>query len=228
MTFSAVALCARTDQLGVGAVTGTPGVGQLLTWALRRVGAIATQAWVNPYLGIDGLDLLANGHPAGKTLDAVLALDDGCVLRQVGIVDAKGRSAAFTGEQCEGWAGHRTGEGWSVQGNMLKSSETVDACAQVVAECTDLDLVERLLRGLEAGEAAGGDKRGSRSATVYIVATEQFPLWDLRIDDDPDPLPTLRRLQVSFAEELLPQIRKLPTREDSMGGLSASERAGLL
>lgn len=228
MTFSAVALCPRTQQLGVGAVTGTPGVGQLLTWALRRVGAIATQAWVNPYLGVDGLDLLANGHPAAKTLDAVMAMDDGRDLRQVGIVDAKGRSAAWTGKDCEPWAGHRTDDGWAVQGNLLVTGETVDACARVVAERTDLDLVERLLQALEAGQAAGGDKRGSRSATVYIVDSEQFPLWDLRIDDDENPLLALRRLQKAFAEELLPQIRALPTREDTLGGLTPTERTGLL
>lgn len=176
MTFSTVALCPRTGQLGVGAVTGTPGVGHLLTWALRRVGAIATQAWVNPYLGIDGIDLLGNGHPAGKALEAVLAMDDGRDLRQVGIVDAKGRSAAWTGKHCEEWSGHRTGEGWSVQGNMLVTGDTVDACAEVVAGRSDLDLDERLIRSLEAGQAAGGDTRGSRSASVYVVHTEQFPL----------------------------------------------------
>lgn len=228
MTFSAIALCPRTGQLGVGAVTGTPGVGTLLVWALRRVGAIATQAWVNPYLGVDGLDLLDNGHPAQKALDAVIAMDDGRDLRQLGIVDAKGRTAVWTGKDCEQWAGHRTGEGWTVQGNMLVTKKTVEACAEVAAGSTDLDLVERLMRALEAGEAAGGDKRGSRSATVYIVDSEQFPLWDLRIDDDRDPLTALRALHRAFAEELLPQIRSLPTREDTLGQLTPSERTGLL
>lgn len=228
MTFSAVVLCPRTEQLGVAAMTGTPGVGQLLTWALRRVGAVATQGWVNPYLGIDGLDLLANGHPAAKVLQAVTAMDEGRDLRQVGIVDAKGRSDAWTGTECEPWAGHRTGKGWAVQGNMLRSGDTVEACAAAVAQRTDLDLVERLMVALEEGEAAGGDKRGSRSASVYVVHTEQFPLWDLRIDDDAQPLRALRRLHEAFAEVLLPQIRQLPTREDTLGGLTASERAGLL
>lgn len=228
MTFSTIARCARTGQLGVAAVTGTPGVGTLLTWALRRVGAIATQAWVNPYLGIDGLDLLDNGHPAQKALEAVIAMDDGRQQRQLGIVDGKGRTAVWTGEECEPWAGHRTGDGWTVQGNMLRTGETVEACAKAVVANADRDLVERLILALEAGEATGGDKRGSRSATVYIVDTEQFPLWDLRIDDDEEPLLALRHLHDAFAEELLPQIRRLPTREDSLGQLTPSERAGLL
>lgn len=229
MTISTVARCPRTGQLGVAALTGTPGVGTLLAWALRRVGAVATQSWVNPYLGIDALDLLANGHPAHKALDAVIAMDDACQLRQVGIVDGKGRAAAWTGERCEAWAGHLTGDGWSVQGNMLVTGDSVEASAEIVeSRRDDLDLIERLIRSLEAGEAAGGDKRGSRSATVYIVDTEQFPLWDLRIDDDPDPLEALRALHQAFSEELLPQIRKLPTREDTVGQLTASERSGLL
>lgn len=228
MTFSAIARCPRTGQLGVGAVTGTPGVGTLLTWALRGVGAIATQAWVNPYLGVDGLDLLDNGHPAQKALEAVIAMDDGREQRQLGIVDGKGRTAVWTGQECEEWAGHRTGDGWTVQGNMLRSGETVEACAEAVAAGVDLDLVERLIRALEAGAAAGGDKRGARSATVYVVDTEQFPLWDLRIDDDREPLLALRRLHEAFAKELLPQIRRLPTREDTLGQLTSSERTGLL
>lgn len=228
MTFSAVALCPRTGQLGVAAVTGMPGVGKLLTWARRRVGAIATQSWVNPYLGVDGLDLLDNGHPAQKALDAVLAMDDGRDQRQVGILDAKGRTATWTGSACEDWAGHLQGDGWSVQGNLLRSGDTVEACAEVVRSRTDLDLVERLVRGLEAGEAAGGDRRGARSATVYVVATEEFPLWDMRIDDDPKPLVALRRLQEAFTEELLPQILKLPTREDQLGELTVQAHEGLV
>lgn len=228
MTFSVVCRCARSGQLGVGAVTGTPGVGKLLTWAMRGVGAVATQSWVNPYLGVDGLDLLDNGHPAQKALDAVITMDDGRDQRQLGMVDAHGRTAVWTGQECEDWSGHLTGAGWTVQGNMLVGGGTVEACAEVVRTRADLDLVERLLQALEAGEAAGGDKRGSRSATVYIVHTEQFPLWDMRIDDDPQPLAALRRLHRSFAEELLPQIRKLPTREDTLSRLPASQRRGLL
>lgn len=228
MTFSVVALCPRTGQLGVAAVTGMPGVGKLLSWALRRVGAVATQSWVNPYLGVDALDLLENGHPARKALDAVIAMDDGRDQRQVGIVDAKGRTATWTGSACEAWAGHLEGDGWSVQGNLLHSGETLQACAEVLRASTDLDLVERLVRTLEAGQSAGGDRRGARSATVYVVASEQFPLWDMRIDDDPEPLEALRRLQHAFAEELLPQILKLPTREDTLGKLSIEAREGLL
>ncbi|HWH32720.1 MAG TPA: DUF1028 domain-containing protein [Egibacteraceae bacterium] len=228
MTFSIVARCARTGQLGVGAVTGTPGVGQLVTWAEAGVGAVATQAWVNPYLGVDGLDLMGNGHPAERTLRAVVAMDDDRRLRQVGMVDAHGTSAAYTGERCERWAGHRSEQDVAVQGNLLEGPETLDACLEAYAGSPGSDLVDRLIGALIAGEKAGGDRRGARSASVLVVATERYPLWDLRIDDSDRPLEALTDLRDDIAETLLPQILRLPTRQDSQGGLHADDHAGLV
>jgi uncharacterized Ntn-hydrolase superfamily protein len=228
VTFSLVARCPHTGQFGVGAVTGTPGVGKLLTWARRRTGAIATQAWINPYLGIDALALLEHGHPAEKALAAVIAMDEGRDLRQVAVVDDASRTAVWTGGDCSPWAGERTGEGWAAIGNLLASGDTLDACVARYAELASEPLVERLLGALEAGEAAGGDSRGARSATVYVVDSEEYPLWDVRIDDHGSPLPELRRVKERFAEELIPQIQKLPTRENTVGDLTQGSHDGLV
>lgn len=227
MTFSIAAHCARTGQLGVAAVTATPGVGQLVTWAAAGVGAVATQGWVNPYLGVDGLDLMGNGHPAPRALRAAVALDERPDLRQAGAVDANGRSAAHTGERCQAWAGHDTGRDWAVQGNLLEGPETLAACRDAFLEAGEQDLVDRLVGGLAAGERAGGDRRGACSAAVLVVATERYPLWDLRVDHAADPLGALRTLRESVGETILPQILRLPTRS-SAGRLAADDRVGLV
>lgn len=229
MTFSITAFDPRNGQLGIAAATGTAGVGQLLTWARRGAGAVATQGWVNPYLGIDALDLLRNGHPADRALRAVMGLDDDARLRQVGAVDTRGGVAAHTGEGCEAWAGHVLGDGFVVAGNLLQSEETVHACAEQFRSSHDEeDLVQRLVLALEAGERAGGDRRGVRSATVYVIAGEEYPLWDLRVDDHEQPIQELHRLRDRLAETLLPQIRKLPTRLDTKGALRDSDHDGLV
>lgn len=227
MTFSIVARCAQTNQLGIGAVTGTPGVGKLLTWARRGVGAIATQGFVNPYLGIDGLDLLANGHGAERVRDAVLGLDDDREMRQLTVLDRNGEIAAWTGSRCAEVAHVVQGDGFGVAGNKLRNAETVEACAEAYLADPERDLVDRLMDALGAGEDAGGDERGSISATVLVVETEEYPLWDVRVDDHPEPLTELRRLQERFATELLPQIRKLPKRNRMAGDLDPDRNEGM-
>lgn len=229
MTLSIVARCPDTGQVGVAAATGTPGVGKLLTWARARVGAVATQGWVNPYLGIDALDLLANGHPAARVLEAVLALDPAPEQRQVGLVDAWGHTATWTGPACADWAGARQGDGWCVQGNLLESGRGVAECAAAFAtHDRGRPLVERLMAALESGVRAGGDRRGERSATVYVMDVEEYPLWDVRVDDSRDPITDLWRTQDVLATELVAQIRKLPRREDPRGDLDPTRRDGNL
>jgi uncharacterized Ntn-hydrolase superfamily protein len=227
VTLSIVARCADSGMLGVAAVTGTPGVGKLLTWAQAGVGAVATQGWVNPYLGIDALALLGNGHPTSRALEAVVSLDDDAALRQVGAVDGLGEVAVHTGASCSDWAGHLTGDGFSVQGNLLDGPDAVEAAARAVQDSAGQALVERLAGALEAAVDAGGDQRGHRSATVLVVDTEQYPLWDVRVDEHEDPLRELRRLIDRFEETLLPQIRKLPTRRDTRGQLRSDTEQGL-
>jgi uncharacterized Ntn-hydrolase superfamily protein len=228
MTFSIVARCEHTGELGVGAVTGMPGVGKLLTWARPGVGAVATQGWINPYLAIDALAMLGTGHTAAKALHAVTALDDDRELRQAGVVDAGGRAAAWTGAALEPVTGDVQGDGWTVQGNLLEAAAVLEACAEAFESSAGQELVDRLIAALEAGQRAGGDRRGAHSATVYVVATEHYPLWDIRIDDADDPLIELRRMQQRFAEQLIPHIRALPTRRNLKGSLAPGERTGLV
>ncbi|MFG1777037.1 DUF1028 domain-containing protein [Micromonospora sp. NPDC049048] len=223
MTFSIAARCPRTGQLGVGALTATPGVGKLVAHVRPDVGAVATQATHNPFLAYDGLPMLAEGRSPQDVVTELLARDPGREVRQVGMVDGQGRSYAFTGSRTLDWAGHRTGPGYAVQGNRLEGPETLAEVIRAFEDSRDLDLVERLVRAIEAGEAAGGDRDGARSATVTVIGDQPYPLWDLRADDAADPARELRRLYGVFGEQLVPVIRRLPTRDDPMG--EAARRA---
>jgi uncharacterized Ntn-hydrolase superfamily protein len=217
MTFSIAARCSRTGQLGVAAITAVVGVGKLATHARAGTGAIATQAMVNPYLAIDGLRHLASGCGADEALAAVLDADPGRDLRQCGIVDREGRAAAWTGRLTLGWAGHRTGVGFSAQGNRLVGPETIDAVVARFEEAEDLDLADRLLQCLEVGEETGADRNGAVSGAIYVVDTEEYPRWDLRVDHADDPAAALRDLLEEYREQFLPMIDGLPTRQDPLG-----------
>lgn len=217
MTFSIVARCARTGELGVGAVTAMPAVGKLVAHVRARAGAAATQATVNPYLAIDGLRLLAEGHSAGAALDEVLSSDPGHRFRQAGLVDSQGRVATFTGSQTPDWSGDLTADGCTAQGNRLVGPETLEAVIDAFGKRDDVDLAERLLVALEAGEATGADRQGAMSATITVHASEDYPLWDIRVDHAEDPVAVLRELYGEFREGLLPQVRMLSTRDDMMG-----------
>ena len=159
-TFSVSARCQKTGMLGVAVSTAVPGVGGICPFVKPGVGAVATQSWVNPYLGIDGLKLLEQGKTAQEALDTLIAADPGRDVRQLGIVDAAGRSAAWSGAQCTNWFGHITGPDFSVQGNMLVGERTIQAMAEAFTASAGLTLPERLMAVLEAGQSAGGDKRG--------------------------------------------------------------------
>ncbi len=190
----------------------------LCPFARPGVGAIATQPFVNPYLGLDGLDLLARGLSAQETLDRLVAGDPGREVRQLGVVDRAGRSAAFSGRECVGWFGHRTGADFAAQGNMLVGAATVDALAATFAAHPAEELPERLVRALEAGQAAGGDKRGRQSAALYVVDRETaYAYLDLRVDEHPDPVAELRRIYEVVQVEMLPFIEALPTRTNPKG-----------
>lgn len=217
MTFSIVARCPRTGEYGVSATTALPAVGKLLTHASPAAGAVATQARLNPYLGIDGIRLLERGHDAGEVIEALRQTDPRMDRRQLGVVDRHGGTAIWTGENCKGWAGGQALDGFCVQGNRLEGPQVVDAAVERFRETLDLPLVERLVEALSAGMKAGGDRKEERSATVYVVATEEYPLWDIRVDDHDDPLGELRRLHDVFKEELLPHIRRMATRTNPAG-----------
>lgn len=217
MTFSLVARCEATGQLGVGAMTGVVGVGKLVAHARARTGAVATQAMINPYLGFDGLALMGEGVSAPDVLDRLLDRDPGRAYRQFGLVDAEGRSAAWTGPHTPSWAGHRTGPEYSVQGNRLVGPETLDTLVDAFHATEGKELAERLLLALEAGASTGGDRQGEVSGAIYVVDTEQYPLWDARVDHSDDPVAELRALYQRFAEELVPVVRRLSTRQDPLG-----------
>lgn len=198
-TFSIVARDPETGDLGIAVQSKFIAVGAVVPWAKTGVGAIATQSYANTAYGPQGLARLAAGLSAQETLDQLVAEDEGRALRQAGIVDAQGRAAAFTGEDCYEWAGHRTGQGYCCQGNILQSAETVAAMAETFEQVGG-PLAERLLAALAAGQAAGGDRRGQQSAALLVVregggyAGFNDHMVDLRVDDHPSPIDELIRL----------------------------------
>lgn len=217
MTFSIVARCPRTGQFGVAAATAMPAVGKLLSHAAAGAGAVATQAQVNPYLGLDGLALLRQGHSAPAALKRLMDTDPCMELRQLALIDREGESVCWTGDQCIPWAGSLSGEQFSVQGNRLVGPQVLDAVADAFRHGEDRPLVERLIHALSAGDARGGDRHGESSAVIYIVDREEYPLWDIRVDHHLDPVAELWRLHGVFAREVLPEILAMPTRENPAG-----------
>lgn len=229
-TFSIVARCERTGQFGVAVSTKVPAVGMLCPFARSGVGAIATQSFVNPYLGIWGLELLAEGKTAEEVVSILLTRDPDPSKRQFSVVDRWGNAAAHTGEESDTWRGHITGKNFAVAGNMLVGPETLEAMVASFQNSTGQPLAERLLAALQAGQDAGGDKRGRQSAALYIVDKEDYPYLDLRVDEHPDPVRELRRVYEEAKKTLLPLIAMLPTKENPAGNFDFEEarRRGLL
>jgi uncharacterized Ntn-hydrolase superfamily protein len=200
-TYSIAACDLEAGQWGVATQSKFLGVGSVVPWAVPEVGAIATQAYANPRYGPDGLELLREGLSAEEAVERLTGADDGRDHRQLGIVDAQGRSASYTGSECMEWAGGRTGEGYAAQGNILVSAETVDAIAETFERSAG-PLAERLLDCLDAAQAAGGDRRGQQSAALLIVEKDggyaglSDEVVDLRVDEHERPLEELRRIYV--------------------------------
>jgi uncharacterized Ntn-hydrolase superfamily protein len=217
MTFSIAARCPRTGMFGVAVSTAVPAVGPLVPFVAAHTGAVATQAWVSIYLGIDGLAALKDGLDAEAALKSVIDKDPGREVRQLGVVDAEGRSAAFTGQDCVPWAGHITGTDYAIQGNMLCGPETLAGMEQAFISSADEDLPERLVLALEGGQKAGGDKRGRQSAAIEVHSEEEYPYLSLRVDEHPEPVAELRRIYEVAQHQLLPFMETLPTRKNPMG-----------
>jgi len=199
-TYSIVACDLEAGQWGVATQSKYLAVGSVVPWAEPLVGAVATQAWVNPRYGPSGLALLRDGLAADQVVARLTEADPGRAHRQLGVVDAAGRAASYTGERCMKWAGGRTGDGYAAQGNILVSGETVEAIADTFEATAGTRLALRLLDALDAGQAAGGDSRGQQSAAILVVEKNSAhegmsdTLVDLRVDDHEVPLRELRRL----------------------------------
>lgn len=202
-TFSIVGFDPATGELGVAVESKFFGVGSVVPWAKAKVGAIATQSSANITYGPEGLALLESGKSAKETLNQLTEKDSGRANRQAGIVDAKGNAASFTGEKCNAWAGHIEGTNFCVQGNILTGEEVVKAMAsayEAARAVKDSELADWLMAALDAGQQAGGDKRGRQSAALLVVrekggyGAKNDRYIDLRVEDHTEPIQELSRL----------------------------------
>jgi uncharacterized Ntn-hydrolase superfamily protein len=208
MTFSIAAWDPERGDWGVAVASKFPAVGAVVPWARAGVGAVATQAHANTEYGPEGLDLLAGGAGAESAVASLTGADEWRAQRQLGIVDASGGAATYTGAECLSWAGGLTGDGFACQGNILSGPEVVDEMARAYREAGG-ELVDRLLAALVAGDAAGGDRRGRQSAALLVVRAgggydERNDRYiDLRVDDHADPLVELVRIFRTFDDDYL-------------------------
>ena len=217
MTYSIVARDPATGQYGIAVASRFFAVGALVPHIRGGCAAVATQALVNPVWGLDAARRLAEGDSADHVLADLVAHDAGQAQRQIHMIDAAGRSAAHTGADCIDWCGHRIAEVVSVAGNMLVGPQVVDAALDAYLGNATLPFAERLMTAMEAGEAAGGDKRGRQSAALRINRSDDYPWIDFRADDHPDPLEELRRLYDVAHERYLHFAEAIPTRANPSG-----------
>lgn len=217
MTWSIIAREAITGEFGIAVATRFFAVGALVPHIAAGIGAVATQALVNPYYGIDGLKLLRAGLAPCDILENLIAADAGHDSRQVHVMDASGRIAAHTGNACVDWCGHIKGDGFSIAGNMLAGGRVLDDTAKAYAANKNLPFAQRLIVAMHAGEAAGGDKRGKQSAALVIHGDEEWPALDLRVDDHADPLAELERLEQVSRERWVHFRTYLPSRSNPAG-----------
>ena len=222
MTWSIVAKDPDTGAFGVAVTTKFFAVGALCPYGSARIGALATQALVNPLYGYDGLRLLAEGRSAEEIVGILTAGDPGRETRQLHVIDRDGRTFAHTGREGIDWCGHVAGEGVSVAGNMLAGPAVIEATLETYGRRADLPLPERLMAALDAGQAEGGDKRGKQSAALKIWRSEPYPVLDLRVDDHPEPLAELRRLYGVAHERFLAFMGAMATRTEP-GGITDRE-----
>jgi len=217
MTWSIIARDGVTGQFGIAVATRFFAVGARVPYIAAGLGAIATQAMVNPYYGIDGIELLRDGKSPQDVIATVLAADPGRDHRQVHVMDANGRIAAHSGKDCIDWFGSISGDGFSIAGNMLAGPAVLDETARAYAEGETLPFAQRLIKAMFAGEAAGGDKRGKQSAALVIHGAEEWSALDLRVDDHADPLRELERLEAVSRERWVHFRKFLPTRDNPAG-----------
>jgi uncharacterized Ntn-hydrolase superfamily protein len=217
MTWSIIAIDSTTGQIGIAVATRFFAVGARVPHIAAGFGAVATQALVNPYYGIDGARLLREGKSPDDIITALLAGDPGRESRQLHIMDVHGRIAAHTGRDCVDWCGHLKGDSFSIAGNMLANEHVLAEAAKAYGDNEALPFAQRLIAAMKAGEAAGGDKRGKQSAALLIHGKEEWSDLDLRVDDHSDPLAELARLEQVSRERWVHFRSFLPTRENPAG-----------
>ena len=217
MTWSIIARDA-SGAFGVAIATRFFAVGALCPHAQSGVGALSTQALVNPHYGAQALELLGKGLTAPEVVQRLIAPDAGREHRQLHVIDAAGRIGQHTGAQCVGWAGAVAGEGFSVAGNMLANEQVIQQTARAFHE-SKKPFAERLISALRAGEAVGGDKRGKQSAALLVCSTEEYPELNLRVDDHADPLAELSRLYEKAHERFVPYLKCSPSKARPWGVL---------
>ena len=216
MTWSIVARH-PSGALGVAVASRFFAVGALCPAAKSFKGALSSQALMNPHYVRDGLSALDRGEAAADIVARLTAADAGRDVRQFHVVDAAGRVAAHTGSKCIDWCGHVAGDGFSVAGNMLAGPRVIEDTARAYASNASLGFAERLIAAMEAGEAAGGDKRGKQAAALLICTTEDYPFLSLRVDDHAEPIVELERLYNVSLERFQPFVSCLASRENPAG-----------
>ena len=218
MTWSIIARDPASGAFGVAIATRFFAAGALCPHAESGIGALSTQALVNPHYGKQGLALLREGVPAAEVVRRLTAPDEGREQRQLHVIDAAGRIGQHSGKECVGWVGVAAGEGFSVAGNMLAGARVMAETAEAFQK-TKRPFAERLIAALEAGEAAGGDKRGKQSAALIIHSNRAYAEIDLRVDDHAEPLAELKRLYEKAHERFIPFTRCGPSKERPWGEL---------
>ena len=217
MTWSIIGRDAATNRIGIIVATKFFAVGSRVPHIKTGVGAVASQAFVNPFFGAQGIALLQAGATADDVVRLLTNADEGRDHRQLHAMDRNGRFAAFTGSACIDWCGHRIDDGFSVAGNMLAGPAVIEETARAYSGAAKLPFARRLITAMKAGEAAGGDKRGKQSAALLIHDDQDYSLLDLRVDDHADPLAELTRLESIARERWVHFRRFMPSRENTSG-----------
>ncbi|SDF40145.1 MULTISPECIES: DUF1028 domain-containing protein [Thalassobaculum] len=229
MTWSIVARDPSSGQIGIAISSRVIAVGALCPMFRDGVGALSSQSYTSPVAGERLLEALANGTGGQTAIGHALTGDDGHMWRQIHGVDAAGRPFAHTGARCIEWCGHWTGDAVSIAGNMLAGPQVLDATVAAWNAGSEAQpFADRLLGALEAGQAAGGDKRGRQSAALMVRGGEIHAAVDLRVDEHPDPVAELRRVFDLFWAERRPYMATLPTRENPSGIYDPDEREAFI
>lgn len=214
MTFSIVAKDPETGAFGVASATGGPNVGNLVPYARAGAGAIATQGYTtNPFYGLAGLEHLAAGKSAKMLCDELTAADLGRQRRQCVILDNNGTAASWTGDEINPWCGSILHDGVAAAGNLLSGPDVLDDMIATYLDNQDLRFERRLLAALTAGDAAGGDKRGTKSAVLKVFSVEAYPDWDVRVDFSDNPMPEMAKILDAIMEDEFQQfLDRVPTK----------------